>query len=96
MERFHDRATADIYHGRRTPGARRALPVFLHGVAQRKLDMVLAATNLLDLRFPPGNGLESLKGGRKGQHSIRIDSQYRICFIWTKEGADRIEITDYH
>jgi proteic killer suppression protein len=66
-------------------------------VAKRKLDVVLAATELSDLQAPPGNRLELLAGDRKGQHSIRINDQWRICFVW-KEGAGAvdIEIVDYH
>lgn len=66
------------------------------GVAKRKLDMIEAATNLADLRVPPANRLQSLKGDRKGQHSIRINDQYRICFIWKEDGAYEAEITAYH
>ena len=65
-------------------------------VALRKLDQMEAATNLSDLRLPPGNRLETLKGDRAGQHSIRINSQYRICFIWKEDGAHEVEIADYH
>lgn len=65
-------------------------------VALRKLDMIAAAEVLSDLASPPGNRLEALKGDRKGQHSIRINDQYRICFRWTKDGAEEVEIVDYH
>ena len=65
-------------------------------VAARKLDMVDAAVALGDLRSPPGNRLEPLKGDRKGQHSIRINDQWRVCFRWTDEGPEVVEITDYH
>ena len=58
--------------------------------------MLDAAVKLNDLRVPPGNRLEKLSGGRSGQHSIRINQQYRICFVWTDEGAIDVEITDYH
>lgn len=68
----------------------------IDGVAKRKLDMIEAAVNLADLRVPPANRLQSLKGDRKGQHSIRINDQYRICFIWKEDGAYEVEITDYH
>jgi proteic killer suppression protein len=64
-------------------------------VAMRKLRMVNAAIELSDLMSPPGNHLEPLKGDRLGQHSIKINAQYRICFIWN-EGAQKVEITDYH
>jgi proteic killer suppression protein len=65
-------------------------------VARRKLLYLDAATNLSDLRSPPGNRLEALKGGRKGQHSIRVNDQWRICFVWHEGGADHVEIVDYH
>ena len=64
--------------------------------AGRKLDMVDAATVLGDLRSPPGNRLEALKGDRAGQWSIRINQQWRICFAWTDEGPEAVEIVDYH
>ncbi|HEY4943748.1 MAG TPA: type II toxin-antitoxin system RelE/ParE family toxin [Rhizomicrobium sp.] len=66
------------------------------GVARRKLLYLDAATNLGDLRSPPGNRLEALKGDRKGQHSIRINGQWRICFVWRDGAAERVEIVDYH
>jgi proteic killer suppression protein len=65
-------------------------------VARRKLDQIEASINLSDLRFPPGNRLEALKRDRAGQHSVRINDQYRICFIWKVDGAHSVEITDYH
>ena len=68
----------------------------LQGVARRKLDMLHAATELGDLRIPPGNRLEALKGDRKGQYSIRINDQWRLCFGWTDAGASNVEIVDYH
>jgi toxin HigB-1 len=65
-------------------------------VALRKLDMLDAAIGLSDLRSPPGNRLEKLQGDRSGQHSIRINDKYRVCFIWTPQGPSRVEIADYH
>jgi proteic killer suppression protein len=65
-------------------------------IALRKLDQIEASINLIDLRVPPGNRLEALKGDRVGQLSIRINDQYRICFIWKTDGAHEVEITDYH
>lgn len=64
--------------------------------AKRKLDMLDGATALDDLRSPPGNRLELLKGSRAGQHSIRINDQWRICFQWTEQGPEDVEIIDYH
>ena len=67
-------------------------------VAQRKLEMLNAATQVEDLRVPPGNHLEALKGARKGQYSIRVNDQWRLCFVWDNEGngAGDVEIVDYH
>ncbi len=65
-------------------------------VARRKLRYLNAATQLEDLKAPPGNRLEALKGDRAGQHSIRINDKYRVCFKWTPEGPTQVEITDYH
>ena len=65
-------------------------------IALRKLDMIEAASKLIDLKAPPGNRLEPLHGDRIGQHSIRINDQFRICFVWKDDGAHDIEIVDYH
>ena len=65
-------------------------------VVERKLTMLDAASSLIDLKSPPGNRLESLGGDRKGQHSIRINAQWRICFIWGIHGPENVEIVDYH
>ena len=68
----------------------------IEAIALRKLDMVDAATRLDDLLSPPGNRLEGLKGDRRGQHSIRINDKWRICFVWLDGGAENVEIVDYH
>lgn len=65
-------------------------------VAERKLQMLDSAMELRDLRAPPGNHLEALKGDREGQHSIRINDKWRICFIWSDAGVNNVEIVDYH
>ena len=65
-------------------------------VARRKLLMLNAATQLAALKVPPGNQLEPLKGNRRGQHSIRINDQWRICFVWKDDGVHDVEIVDYH
>lgn len=65
-------------------------------VAARKLDQLMLAKNLQDLRAPPANRLEPLKVDRRGQHSIRINDQYRVCFCWQEDGAHDVEIVDYH
>jgi proteic killer suppression protein len=74
----------------------RGFPADLVSVARRKLAYLHAATALDDLKSPPGNRLEALKGDRKGQHSIRVNDKYRVCFVWTDEGAKDVEIVDYH
>lgn len=74
----------------------RKLPADIQRVALRKLVMLDAAESLQDLRVPPGNRLEALTGDRQGQHSIRINDQWRICFVWTASGPDSVEIVDYH
>ena len=70
--------------------------VNIESIARRKLDQLHAATTLDFLRVPPGNRLEALSGSRKGQHSIRINDQFRVCFVWTPQGASNVEIVDYH
>ena len=70
--------------------------VDIESVARRKLRQLQIAGRLEDLRVPPGNRLEALKGDRAGQHSIRINDQYRVCFRWTAAGAEDVEIVDYH
>ena len=70
--------------------------ISIERVALRKLRQLQIAEKISDLRVPPGNRLEALKGDRKGQHSIRINDQYRICFRWTTAGASNVEIVDYH
>lgn len=74
----------------------RSVPPDIQRTALRKLVQIHAVTALLQLRSPPGNRLEALKGDRKGQHSIRINDQWRICFRWETDGAYNVEIVDYH
>ena len=93
---FKNSATEDIFNGVNSKAARKACPRFLWKIAAQKLDQIDSAEALNDLRIPPGNRLEALKGERAGQYSIRINEQYRICFIWTEAGAEEVEITDYH
>ncbi len=93
---FHDVGTENLFYGRSTKTARKTLPAALWGVAARKLDALDAAEYLKDLRIPPGDRLEALKGERAGQHSIRINERYRICFRWTDTGPEDVEIVDYH
>ncbi|MBL8449325.1 MAG: type II toxin-antitoxin system RelE/ParE family toxin [Dechloromonas sp.] len=68
----------------------------IEAVAQRKLQMLDDAVELRDLRSPPGNRLEALAGDRAGQHSIRVNDQWRVCFVWTAGGPEHVEIVDYH
>jgi proteic killer suppression protein len=89
---YRDSATERVARGKAAKG----FPPDLVKRAVRKLTVLEYATSLDDLRSPPGNRLEVLKGNRKGQHSIRINDQWRICFIWTETGAEQVEITDYH
>ncbi len=79
-----------------TGASRRIPPSDIRSVAKRKLQMLDAAARLEDLRVPPGNRLEQLAGDRKGQHSIRINDQFRVCFVWNDGDAFDVEITDYH
>lgn len=89
---FKDRDTERLW--RREPV--RSLDPRIHRVALRKLVILHAAVKLDELRVPPGNRLEALKGNRVGQHSIRINDQWRICFTWTATGPEDVEIVDYH
>ncbi len=92
---FGDQATADLYHGRRTRRVR-AYPNDIVAAATRKLDMVNAAHALLDLRSPPGNRLEALRGEWRGFHSIRVNDQWRIVFRWAEGAAHDVRLLDYH
>jgi len=92
VRRFRDRGTEKIWKGKLVKG----FPLDIQRRAYRKLQFVMAARSLDDLRFPPGNRLEALKGGRRGQYSIRVNEQYRLCFEWTADGATMIELVDYH
>lgn len=93
---FKDKATEDIFNGRASKAARKACPQLLCRVARRKLDQLDSVQALDELKVPPGNRLETLLGDRKGEYSIRINGQFRICFIWSESGPQSVEITDYH
>jgi proteic killer suppression protein len=95
IQSFRDKGTADIYDGVDSGPARRVLPAHLHSVAGEKLDWLNAAASLRALDLP-GLRLEPLKGRRRGQHSIRINNQFRICFRWTIRGPEEVEVVDYH
>lgn len=92
---FADRATEALFHGE-TGKAIRRIPSDIRSVAVRKLDLLNAAHELQDLRVPPGNRLEALKGALKGKHSIRINDQWRVIFRWENGDAHDVEIDDYH
>jgi len=93
---FKNNGTEDIFNGRSTKESRKLCPRVLWDVVVRKLDQLDSAQSLGEMRVPPGNRFEALRGSRKGQWSIRINEQYRICFKWTEFGPDDVEITDYH
>jgi proteic killer suppression protein len=92
IQNFGDPETELIWNGRQS----RKLPSDIQAVALRKLRLVNQARVLQDLRVPPGNRLEALKGARGGQYSIRINDQWRICFQWQEGGPSDVEIVDYH
>ncbi len=89
---FRDKTTEAVFNGEAPKG----FPADLVPVARRKLRYVHAAGDLRDLRAPPGNRLEALVGDRKGQYSIRVNQQFRVCFLWTSQGPVDVEIVDYH
>ena len=93
---FRDTGTEDVFNGRKTRAAVKVCPANLVSVARRKLDQLDSVVRLNELRRPPGNRLEALRGDRQGQRSIRINDQYRVCFIWTDAGPTQVEIVDYH
>ncbi len=93
---FGGAGTEDIFNGRNTKDARKTCPRDLWRIAARKLEQIDSVTVLEELRIPPGNRLEALSRDRKGQFSIRINQQFRVCFTWTEDGADAVDIVDYH
>lgn len=92
IQSFADKSTHALWLGRKPPELRPSIPK----TALRKLTQLEAAATLDELRFPPGNHLEALKGDRAGQHSIRVNDQFRLCFRWIGQNAHDVEITDYH
>ena len=92
IQSFADDTTEQVWNRENAP----RLGADIQRAAQKKLRQLNAADNINDLRIPPGNRLEKIAGDRTGQHSIRINDQYRICFVWTKQGPADVEITDYH
>ena len=91
IQSFKDAASHDLFLDRKQRKFAN-----IANAALRKLDQIEAAVDLKDLKEPPGNRLEALKGDRAGQHSIRVNDQFRICFVWKIDGAHDVEITDYH
>ena len=92
IQSFRDKKTEALFNGGKGDKKWQSF----ERVGRRKLLMLDAASTLTDLKAPPNNKLEALKEDRAGQHSIRINDQYRICFVWTAAGAENVEITDYH
>ncbi len=94
---FKNKATENIFDGKTTKNTRNICPQNLLKIARRKLDQIDSIIELDELRIPPGNRFEMMLGGdRKNEYSIRINDQYRICFVWHGAGAELVEITDYH
>ena len=92
IKSFRNSLTEDAFNG----VVRKGFPADLIKVARRKLRFLHATHKLTDLRSPPGNRLEALKGDRAGQYSIRVNDQFRICFVWTPKGPEDVELADYH
>ncbi len=92
IKTFRDKETEKVFHGRFS----RRLPHNIQRIAERKLIMLHKSVTLNDLRIPPSNRLEMLKGSWAGKYSIRINNQWRICFTWREDGVYDVEITDYH
>ncbi len=96
IQSFASSGTEDIFNGVSSKIARKTCPQSLWRLAVRKLDQLDSVVSLDELKIPPGNHLEALKYDRKGQHSIRLNDQYRLCFKWTPSEPDNVEIVDYH
>jgi len=92
IKNFRSRETEQIWNGVRS----KRLPQDIQQIARRKLRMLNNARSLHDVRVPPANRLEALRGSRSGQHSIRVNDQWRICFVWMDGDAENVEIVDYH
>jgi proteic killer suppression protein len=93
---FRDKASEDLFNGEGSKQARKSCPQSIWNIVRRKLDQLDSVTVLDELKIPPGNRLELLKGLRAGEYSIRINQKYRICFIWSDAGPVDVEVTDYH
>ena len=95
IQAFKYQATEDLFNGVATKAALKLIPRNLWNIVSRKLDQLDSVTSLNEFRVPPGNRLEALRKNRNGQHSIRINDQYRVCFKWTESGPEDVEVTDY-
>jgi len=93
---FRDEGTEDVFNGKNTQAARKVCSKTVWRIAVRKLDQLDSVESLEELRIPPGNRLQALRGKRSGQYSIRVNDQYRVCFVWTDKGPIEVEIVDYH
>ena len=96
VDSFGDKGTEDIFEVRKNKATRKILPVALHKLAKRKLNFIAVAVELHDLKVPPGNMLEALKGNLRRFHSIRINEQWRVIFRWSRGNASEVKIVDYH
>ncbi len=96
IQSFRNVGTEDVFDGAVSSVARKCCPQAIWPIARRKLDQINRVQDVTELKIPPGNRLERLKGDRAGQYSIRINQQFRICFIWEEGHAYEVEITDYH
>lgn len=92
IKSFGSKDTEHIWHGQYVKRVDRTV----QRATLRKLELIHAAKDVEDLRIPPGNRLERLVGDRRGQHSIRVNTQWRICFVWREGGAENVELVDYH
>ena len=93
---FRDEGTEDVFNGKNTRAARKVCSKTVWRIAVRKLDQLDSVESLEELRIPPGNRLQALRGKRSGQYSIRVNDPYRVCFVWTDKGPIEVEIVDYH
>ena len=93
---FKNQGAEDIFNGVNSKFSRRTCPQSIWRIASRKLDQLDSAESIAELRLPPGNQLEALSGDRTGQYNIRINNQFRVCFIWQDSQPDQVEIVDYH
>lgn len=96
IKSFRDKGTEDIFDRKNSKDARQTCSQQIWRIAQRKLDQLNGVVSLESLKIPPGNFLEALKYDRVGQYSIRINEQFRVCFVWTDDGVESVEIVDYH